>query len=121
MAEVIKKGIVETKEALDLILTLGNAIGMSLEDGKLGLADLTNFLGVIYLVGPAIGNYKLIAGEIMDLDDAEKVDLYAFVQNKFDIPQDELELKIEIGLKCVIHLLDLVKLFQKKPEIKKVN
>lgn len=68
-------GIKETGEVVDFIGDVGEAVGRSLEDHKLGLADLRHVIG---LRGPAIAALKdvrKVKAELMDLtlDEADSL------------------------------------------------
>lgn len=109
-----KLGMTETKELVSFILSLGNGIGASLEDGKIGVSDVSNFFGAMTLAGPALSGVNAIPGELSDMDDAEKEDLLAFVNEKFDIPQDNIEASIERSLRIGVDIAALIADFKTK-------
>lgn len=104
--------IKETKEMLKFILKLAEAAGKSLADGRIGVADIFYVFGVLQTIGPAIEGIVQIPGELTDLDDAEKEELKKLIED-FDIPEDQIELLIEMGLKALVDALALIKFFKK--------
>lgn len=106
-------GIVETKEALGFILTFGNAVGKSLEDGRMGITDLSHFVGLIATLPPAMNDAGKIPSELKDLDAAEKAELLDYAVEVFDLPQDGIEAKVEKYLKLAVDLGELFMEFKK--------
>lgn len=107
-------GIKETKEMLGFTLALGNAVGTSLADGTVGWTDLVHFFSAVRDAPSAINGAHLLPAELADLSEAEKQELYDFIDAEFDIPQDRLEPIIEKGIKAAVVLADLVADFVKK-------
>lgn len=100
-------GIEETKDILAFVMSLGNAVGQSLDDGRMDITDLGNFLQVLTSAPEAISGSSQIAGELKDLSESEKEELLEFVKEEFDIPQDGLEEKIEKYLDLGARLVDV--------------
>lgn len=90
-------GTKETKDLLDFALSLGNGLGNALEDG-FQLSDLALLLPALLKIGDALNGIGNVPAELADLDDTELADLKAFIQGKFDIPQDKIEPAIEQGI-----------------------
>ena len=109
----MKHGIKETKEALDLVFSIANGIGRSLEDGKFSYSDLVYFFAAMQAAPSAMDGADKIAAELKDLDRAEIEELRRFAIAKFDIPQDEVEARIEKGLNTAIGLIQTVQDFIK--------
>lgn len=103
----MKLGIQETKEMLGFILGLGNALGESLEDGELSITDLPAFVSPLLNAGAAFTGASEIPKELIDLDDAERVELIAYAKETLDIPENCIEDVIECGFDTLaqIHLL----------------
>lgn len=104
--------IENTKELLTAVLELGNAFGVSLEDGKISLGDLTNFIGAAQAMPAAIGGMGEIKKELGDLDEAEKAELLAHAVDTFDIPQEKVEALVEVSLKAGFMILDIIAMFR---------
>lgn len=99
----------EIKKAILSGFGLLNVAGEVYEDKKVDLADLKSL--------PALGitlseltkvDFKVVSAQFKDLDKAEIDDIHASVVEKFDIPQDEIEEKIELALGAVIELSQAV-------------
>jgi hypothetical protein len=103
----MKMGIKETKEIIGFILKIANAFGLSLEDGKISLGDLTNFMEPVLEASDAIANADQIPLEICDLDAEERTELLAYAKETFDIPQDDIEEIVECAFDILVqfHIL----------------
>ncbi len=90
----------QTKEALSFLFDLSDAIRSSLAgDGKITISDAPKFLTPIRSAGKGIGGIQEVPKEISDLTEDELKDLTAFVSERFDIPNETLENKVENCLK----------------------
>lgn len=107
------KGIEETKDALKFIIGFGEAIDKSLEDGKIGYADLFNFAPVMMDAGAAFSGIDQVPGELKDLSKEERDELVKFVEEEFDIDNDNLEILIEKSFKAILSLYGVVEEFKK--------
>jgi len=110
-------GIKETKEVLAFILSLGNALGVSMDDGKIDLGDVVNFFDVLKTAPAALTGLDSLVGEISDLDKKEKDELVSFARNKFQIPQKDVEKFLEGALDLAARLFDLVDSMRTPSEI----
>ena len=95
MSEVQKYGIENLKPIVALTLEAANVTVKCVAEKSamplIGLTDEVFALGSI--------DFKLIDDEFQDLDANEREELFIFVEQKFDIPQDNIELFIEKGLR----------------------
>lgn len=105
-------GTKETQEMLDFVLGLGNALGKSLVDGKVGIGDVHNFVAPLMTAGNAFNNAVGIPAELRDLSAVEKEALLARVKQKFDLPDDKLEAIVENSLEILGHIHALVLKFK---------
>jgi len=99
------KGIENIKKLIKGICAFGNAGGSILEDGKVSISDIG---ALKYLVGAKDlldVDVKALLEEFKDLDEQEKVVILSEIEAEFDIPQDEVEAKVEdafaLGLKAI--------------------
>ena len=99
----------DTAEALLLVCHLGNAMGKSAEDGKLGIDDAIHFMSVVKAAPAAFSGIKNFGLE----SDDERDEAVEYVKAHFDIPQDKLEGMIESGLVAAEKLYEIVELFKK--------
>lgn len=87
-----------TKEVLSLMVSIGNAVGKSLADGKIGPEDLGHLLEPISKVGPALGDIGQVVAEIKDMSPEERDQLLADMKAELVLPQQKVEMAVEAGL-----------------------
>ena len=115
MAE--ERGIEQTKELLDFIFSLVEAIKKSTADGDFSWTDGLNFIEPLKNIAPALDDIEDVIPEVMDLDASEWNELIDFVQSKFDLdidPDDDtdIESKVEEALNAGVELLRLTQAFK---------
>ena len=117
MAE--KVGIEDTKELLDFIFSLAEAVKKSAADGKFSWTDGLNFIEPLKKIAPAIDNIEDVIPEVMDLDASEWNELVDYCQTKFDFLTEsddgeeiDIESKIEDALNAGIELLRLTQIIK---------
>lgn len=115
MAE--EKGIQQTKELLDFIFSLAEAIYKSAKDGKFSWTDGLNFIEPLKKIGPAIDDIDKIIPEVMDLSPEEFSELVEYVQSKWEFqesPDDDstIEDRVEEAINAGIELLRLTKVIK---------
>ena len=115
MAE--ERGIEQTKELLDFIFSLVEAIKKSTADGDFSWTDGLNFIEPLKKIAPAIDDIEDVIPEVMDLDESEWNELIDFVQEKFDLDLDQdddldIEARIEEALNAGVELLRLTQAFK---------
>jgi hypothetical protein len=106
-------GIENIKKAVSLVLTVGEDVAKGLADN--GKLDLSEYIGIgIDLVGGVPGvvkNFKDIKAEFADLTAEEKNELIEFVKADFDIPQEEIEAKIEKAIDLINAVAEFIASF----------
>ena len=111
-----KYGIQETKELLEFVFSLAEAIKKSNADGEFNWRDGLNFIEPLKRLGPAIDNIEGIVPEIGDLDAEEWAELVEFVSSRWDLDtgdaDDDLSDRIEDGLNAGIELVRMTQLFK---------
>lgn len=117
MAE--KVGIEDTKELLDFIFSLAEAVKKSAADGKFSWSDGLNFIEPLKKIAPAIDDIENVIPEVMDLDASEWNELVDYCQEKFDFITENddgeevnVEDKIEDALNAGIELLRLTQIIK---------
>ncbi len=105
--ETANIGIQETKELLEFGFNLQEAITKSLSDGKINLLDVPKFLGVIKTAGSAFSGINKIKAELADIAVSEKQELIEFARERFDLPNNQLEILIEDTLEEVLNIYKL--------------
>jgi len=92
-------GVNNLLKVLDLGIELGNVAGKSLEDGKIGLTDMTLATSLFdEVMGLTSVNWSDLPKEAKELDHEDMAIVSQAFAAKFDIPQDELETKVEAAI-----------------------
>ena len=97
-----KFGISNTKELLNFGFAMQKAFADSAADGIVNWEDTMNFLDPIRKAIKAFNNIQEVRKEILDLDEQEVDELYAFVRESFDLPNEQLEILIERTIDYVL-------------------
>lgn len=106
-------GIENLKVVAKFGIDLGEKAASVLADGKMTGNEVFELLPVLMSIPGILQKKDAIVAEFKDLSTDERAELNAFIQLEFDIPNDQLETKIEKGLTAVVAVLDLVTAFQK--------
>lgn len=106
----------ELKEAVAFGVALGNALGASMEDGDLSYRDVINLWEPMRLASDAIEGASKIMGEAQALSEEGKQELVAYIKDQFDIPDDELEVKIEAGLTICLGIMQFISMVGTKKD-----
>lgn len=101
-------GINELKEVVAFGVSLGNALGKALEDGKITLTDAGLVVDPLLKAVPAFNGLEQVPAELADLTDEEKAELLQFVSEAFDIPQEKTEALVERGLKIAVDVIGFI-------------
>jgi hypothetical protein len=101
--------ITNLKAMVSVMASLGTVGGKSMEDGKINVADLA-LLPSLVNVFPRmlLIDFSQVVPEAKDLTQAESEELVAHFKTEFDIPQDDIEVKIEGVLSICVKLSGLV-------------
>lgn len=117
-----KFGIINLIGIISLIAILGNVGGKTMENEKIGVEDLA-LLPELSTAFPILikTDFSQVFPEAGDLSDVEQAQLIAHFNQKFDIPQDALETKIESVLSIVQKQIGVIQeaivLFKKPPSV----
>ena len=94
------------KNVLALPLAIYVAYDLSAADGKIDLGDLPNAMGVVTKL-PAFASsipHAVPAFKAVSEDESQFSNLKAWVSDEFDIADDEVEAKVEQGVKLALEL-----------------
>ena len=112
-----KIGVKETKESLNWLFDLTDAIISANADGKITLGDAPKFWGTLIGSGAAVGGINDIPKEIADMDAIELDELVNLAKERFNINDERLEAAIENilfhALQLTIQIAALYKLNKK--------
>ena len=101
-----KFGIENLKKCFDVLIEGGNIAGKAFEDNVINVSDAGHLILLIdELTALGTVDFKLVPSEAKDLDADEVAELSEHLKTKFDIPQDELEQKIEEGVALLARLV----------------
>ena len=99
-------GIENLKKCFDVMIESGNVAGKVYEDGKITVADVGHLMMVLdELTALGSVDFSLVPKEAKDIDAAEVAQLSEHLKTKFDIPQDQIEQKIEEGVGLLARLV----------------
>lgn len=112
----VTMGFKETKEVLDFVIPFGMATESALKDGSVSLADLPLFLPSFLKLVPAIEGADQVALEFKLASQADIDELKAYLEEKLDLNDDQMEKFIEDAFGLVLTIWSLVNTyFIKKP------
>jgi hypothetical protein len=104
---------------MDTILDIGTDIAAALDDKKLSISEGLSFSKHIPGAIAAIKAAPDLPGELKDLDAAEREEIIAHFAGKFDLPNDQIEDRVEklfavaVNLSIeVVAIVDVVKAFR---------
>ena len=108
MAEV--KGIKETKDVMEFIFSFVDAIGKAKADDKFTWTDARYFIDPVKKLFEAVDNIE----EVIDIDDEEYDELVAYVREKWDYSEENLEWVVDTAIEAGRSILTLVSMSDKK-------
>lgn len=117
----VKVGFKETKEVLDAMIALGKAIEASMEDDKLNLLDVPNFIPFLTKILPAIEGVEQVPFEFKVAEKAEIEELKDYLKSNLDLQDDQLETFIEDAFKVALDIFMLVNLYFLKKDDENVD
>ena len=107
----VKVGFKETKEVLDAMIALGKAIEASMEDGKISLTDIPNFILFLTKIMPAIEGVEEVPFEFQVAKPEEIAELKAYLKEELDLEDDKIEQFIEDCFKVALDIYMLTSLY----------
>jgi hypothetical protein len=109
-------GIEKVKAIVGLTCDLGNIAGVVLEDGKLGLDDVSVVPALLKILPELSIEPGQAWKELQDYSPEEHAELVEFIKAKLELPQEKVEASIEKVLELskglyvsVVGIIDLVK------------
>ena len=112
-----ERGIEQTKELLDFIFSLAEAIKKSTADGEFTWSDGLNFIDPLKKIAPAIDDIDEVIPEVMDLDASEWSELVDYVTERFDLDvssddDSDVESRVEEALNAGVELRRLTQVMK---------
>lgn len=112
--EQAKLGIDALKLAVKFGCDFGEAMEVSLADGKLGIEDAGAFLTVFMQDASGFAKYGLIPAQLKDMDAVEAAELVQYAKDELKLAHEGIEMKIEKCLEAAVVMLQLAEMFKKK-------
>jgi hypothetical protein len=106
--ETPKKGTEHIIIVMDSVLAIGTDIHDAMADGKITLPEI---LGMSKDLPGAIAAIKAapdLPGELSDLDDAERDQIIAHFADKFELPNHEVEKRVERLFRVAVNFAEQV-------------
>jgi hypothetical protein len=107
MAEA-KRGIEETKDVLDFMFSFIDAVGKAKEDGEMSWSDARHFIDPVKKLFEAVEDIEEVLPEIVDLDESEYDELVAYVREKWDYDEENLDWVVDTAIEAGRGILTLV-------------
>ena len=101
-------GIEQTKDVLDFVFSFVEAVHKAKSDGKMSWSDARHFIEPVQKLFEAIDDIEQVLPEINDLDGEEYDELVAYVKDKWDYSEEELEWVVDTALDAGKSLLVMV-------------
>ena len=98
----------ESKEVISFIAAIAKSIAESVEDGKVSYADAVKFWTPVSMMTEAFEGADKVYTELMTLDAKGLDELVRFAKAQLDLPQDNIELIIELAIDIGAKLIKLV-------------
>jgi len=102
-------GIEKLTEATMIAVSLAEGIDERLEDGKFTWLEGVTLIPKVIKVGYIINNAKDIWLEVQDLDEAERQQIVATLEEELDLSNDNIEIMVEQAWAVLIALSSYVK------------
>jgi hypothetical protein len=101
-------GIEALKKAIDFAASVHQGVELALQDGKVGLEDAGLLAQPVMSLFPLLQSLDQLPKDLADLDEEEKQEVRAYVEQVYDIQDDKVEMFVTRSLKVALDLGDLV-------------
>lgn len=109
-----KVGISNLKKAVKFGIDLGEQFAEALKDGKIVWTESFGFIDELLQVPALLKSGQDCTLELKDLDAEERAELYAYVQDEFDIDNEKVEAEVEAALKLAVDAVALVEMIKQR-------
>jgi len=103
-----KRGIEEVKDVLDFMFSFIDAVGKARKDGEMSWGDARYFIDPVKKLFDAVEDIDEVLPEIVDLDEDEYDELVAYVRDKWDYDEENLEWVVDTAIEAGRGILSLV-------------
>lgn len=101
-------------EVIDFACTLVFETFKSLEDGEISFSDFTSLLAIYNKLDPALDDIGKAQVSLKNLTVTEADEINSYFKDKFDIPNDQIEAYIELGVDIGVSLAKAFNLIKKE-------
>ena len=108
MAET--KGIEETKDILDFMFSFVEAVGKAKSDGEMSWSDARYLIDPVKKLFEAVEDIEEVLPEIEDLSEEEYDELVAYVRDKWDYDEENLDWIVDTAIEAGKSILMMVNL-----------
>lgn len=109
-------GIENLKKMVKFACDFTKEVATAMSDGKFQWSEAFGFIDEIMQIPGVVKSWPEVKQEIGELSLEERQALYDYLVTEFDIPNDEVEAKIEASLQWVLNTIALIEGWRKKPE-----
>ncbi|MDP7365845.1 MAG: hypothetical protein QGH83_01085 [Candidatus Pacebacteria bacterium] len=103
-----QRGIEEVKDILDFMFSFIEAVGKAKEDGEMSWSDARHFIDPVKKLFDAVEDIEEVLPEIEDLDESEYDELVAYVKDKWDYEEENLDWVVDTAIEAGRGILTLV-------------
>ena len=103
-----ERGIEETKDILDFVFSFVEAVGKAKKDGEMSWSDARYFIDPVKKLFEAVDDIEEVLPEIEDLDDDEYNELVAYVKEKWDYDEENLDWVVDTAIEAGRGVLTLI-------------
>ena len=103
-----QRGIEEVKDILDFMFSFIEAVGKAKEDGEMSWSDARHFIDPVKKLFDAVEDIEEVLPEIEDLDESEYDELVAYVKDKWDYDEENLDWVVDTAIETGKGILTLV-------------
>ena len=108
MAE--KRGIEETRDIIDFVFSFVEAVGKAKADGEMSWSDARYFIDPVKKLFEAVEDIEEVLPEIEDLSEEEYDELVAYVRDKWDYDEENLDWIVDTAIEAGKSILMMVNL-----------
>ena len=103
-----QRGIEEVKDILDFMFSFIEAVGKAKEDGEMSWSDARHFIDPVKKLFDAVEDIEEVLPEIEDLDESEYDELVAYVKDKWDYEEENLDWVVDTAIEAGRGVLTLI-------------
>ena len=103
-----KRGIEETKDILDFVISFVEAVGKAKKDGEMSWSDARYFIDPVKKLFEAVDDIEEVLPEIEDLSEEEYDQLVEYVKEKWNYDEENLDWVVDTAIEAGRGVLTLI-------------